>query len=450
MVTTMSSTLTLLVSLIFISSSCSFVHAKTSNSTGFSTNLIHMDSVRSPFYNPNLTRTDRIQASVRRSYARQHHIQAMISNKVSPSDFTTLILPERGEYLMEYYIGTPPVRTYGIIDTGSTVVWLQCLPCRKCYNQTIPLFDTQKSTSYKPLYCEYSSDCPKGVGLSCNTIYNKCQYSYSYEDGSYSEGFFAYEMIHFTDINRKISKDSFLRGLVGCGDNNHDEVFHTNTPPGIIGLSMSGLSFAGQLRNGGFAYCLGEPDDPHEDGYIKFGKEAISTKTNWIEIKNTGGRFNTYYYIVDLYGISVGQKRLPIPENTFKYNPTIAMGGFIIDSGTSYSTLETTAFKMLTDELDLQLHKTHFDNGVFPVCYDTAGYDFTLAPTITFHFQGVDLKLPTGSTWELDYKERHCLAMLPTDSVFIFGNHQQKKTEITFDLFKSRISLTSKESCYLG
>ncbi|KAF5197638.1 Aspartic proteinase [Thalictrum thalictroides] len=284
MATTLSSSLsflTFLVSLIFISSSYAFVQAETSNSTGFSTKLIHMDSVRSPFYNPNLTRTDRIQASVRRSYARLHHIQAMLSNEVFPNDFTSLILPERGEYMMEYYIGTPPVRSYGLIDTGN-----QPTICRYIVN--IHLTARKDEVS---LVIQFT------VNASMNFIMPM---------GLIQKGSLPMKLYVFCDVSRKIRTYTLFRGLVGCGDYNHDEVFVTNTPPGIIGLSKSGLSFAGQLKSPfGFAYCLGEPNDPKEDGYIKFGRGVTSINRTWIEMKNVR---RSSHYVVDLDGISIGKK----------------------------------------------------------------------------------------------------------------------------------------------
>jgi hypothetical protein len=47
----------------------------------------------------------------------------------------------KGQYLMELYIGTPPIKISGIADTGSDLIWVQCVPCFGCYKQINPMFD---------------------------------------------------------------------------------------------------------------------------------------------------------------------------------------------------------------------------------------------------------------------------------------------------------------------
>jgi len=51
------------------------------------------------------------------------------------------MIPDDGEFLMTYSVGTPPFKLYGIVDTGSD--------CEHCYNQTTPIFNPLKSSSYK-------------------------------------------------------------------------------------------------------------------------------------------------------------------------------------------------------------------------------------------------------------------------------------------------------------
>nr|KYP69052.1 Aspartic proteinase nepenthesin-1 [Cajanus cajan] len=93
---------------------------------GFSLEIIHRDSTRSPFYRPTETQFQRVANAVRRSVKRTNMPYAIIT-------------PDLGEYLVSYSVGTPPFKIFGIVDTGSDIIWLQCQPCKACYKQTAPL-----------------------------------------------------------------------------------------------------------------------------------------------------------------------------------------------------------------------------------------------------------------------------------------------------------------------
>lgn len=45
-----------------------------------------------------------------------------------------------------------------IMDTGSDLTWLQCQPCKSCYNQQGPLFDPSTSPTFQPILCN-STTC---------------------------------------------------------------------------------------------------------------------------------------------------------------------------------------------------------------------------------------------------------------------------------------------------
>lgn len=58
-----------------------------------------------------------------------------------------------GEYLMEISLGSPAQKFSAIVDTGSDLVWVQCLPCKKCFSQDGPKFDPSKSSTYETVAC---------------------------------------------------------------------------------------------------------------------------------------------------------------------------------------------------------------------------------------------------------------------------------------------------------
>ncbi|GLU14707.1 hypothetical protein SLE2022_312600 [Rubroshorea leprosula] len=132
---------------------------------GFSAQLIHRDSPRSPFHNSSETHSQRLTNALRRSINRLSHFNTsrheLQSNVFSDGNI--------GEYIMNISIGTPPVEILGIADTGSDLIWTQCKPCAHCYKQDAPLFDPKSSSTYEPLSC-LSTEC-KGL----NATIDRCK-----------------------------------------------------------------------------------------------------------------------------------------------------------------------------------------------------------------------------------------------------------------------------------
>ncbi|CAN1166774.1 Probable aspartic protease At2g35615 [Linum perenne] len=123
------------------------------------TRLIHRDSVHYPLYNASLTIEDRAERTVQSCLARL----AYLSSKNTPSGIEApLVLPTKfNVFYVNFSIGQPPVPQIAIMDTGSDVTWVKCLPCNPC--KPIPgatLFDPLKSKTYRPRPCTQScSNC---------------------------------------------------------------------------------------------------------------------------------------------------------------------------------------------------------------------------------------------------------------------------------------------------
>ncbi|PKI47776.1 hypothetical protein CRG98_031826 [Punica granatum] len=164
---------------------------------GFSVELIHRDSPRSPLYNPAETPTQRLRKSLARTIARANSL-SQTAAATGSAPFST-ITSNAGSYLMNISIGTPPFQILGIADTGSDLIWTQCEPCNDCFEQVAPLFDPQKSSTYRDVSCT-SSTCSSLDGTNCGG--NTCQYSYSYGDQSYTRGDVAVETAISVGRNR--------------------------------------------------------------------------------------------------------------------------------------------------------------------------------------------------------------------------------------------------------
>ncbi|KAE9620893.1 putative nepenthesin [Lupinus albus] len=203
---------------------------------GFSVELIHRDSPKSPFYIPSETHFERVVKSIRRSINQANHFnKPSFSTKNIESD----VLTNRGDYLMSYSIGTPPVKILGIADTGSDIIWLQCKPCVPCSPQTSPIFDPSKSTTYKNIPCT-SNACQTVRDTSCSSQSSQqsCEYRIGYGDGSKSQGGLRLDTLTFSSTQG--STVSFPKTVIGCGTSN--TLGDQGQGFGIVGLGNGPVS----------------------------------------------------------------------------------------------------------------------------------------------------------------------------------------------------------------
>ena len=84
-------------------------------SDGFVVRLIHRDSALSPFYDPNLSVSDRAILAANRSIARPKYLNSLSSQSLV-EDLSSKLIPEEFTYVMMYNVGTPPSLVYAIAD----------------------------------------------------------------------------------------------------------------------------------------------------------------------------------------------------------------------------------------------------------------------------------------------------------------------------------------------
>ncbi|XP_057451924.1 aspartyl protease family protein 2-like [Lotus japonicus] len=232
--------------------------------------------------------------------------------------------PQRsGEYYMRIGIGTPPRYVSLSLDTGSDVTWLQCKPCKNCYNQTDPIFDPKKSTSFTGIPCNSVSCMQLEDSAGCNQK-NQCQYKVTYGDGSSTSGDFCTETLTF-------GKTRLERVAFGCY--HEDSSFGGD---GLIGMGGGSLSFPSQIGiqfNKKFSYCLEDAYHSRKPSSIIFGSSAIPRTTRFTPLLKNIPMYDVFYY-VELLGISVGGIPVHgISPSLFRLKQD-GDGGVFIDSGT--------------------------------------------------------------------------------------------------------------------
>ena len=318
-----------------------------------------------------------------------------------------------------------------VVDTGSDISWVQCLPCSKCYNQSDPIFDPSSSSSFSPLSCE-STQCKSLDQSQCRD--GNCLYMVSYGDGSSTAGDFVTETV---TLGETPVKDI----AIGCG---HDNEGLLVGAAGLLGLGGGTLSFPAQLKSTSFSYCLVDRDSDSASTLefdSPFPRDAVTAPLR------RNSKFVTFYY-VGLEGISVGGELLPIPKGSFEADPASGIGGIIVDSGTTVTRLRKEVYELLRDAFLRGTRGLPSANGMpfFDTCYDLSSRTSVEVPTVAFHFpQDMVLELPAKNYLiPVDSVGTFCFAFAPTNSALsIIGNTQQQGTRVSFDLAKSLVAFSA-------
>ncbi|CAL4955644.1 unnamed protein product [Urochloa decumbens] len=358
-----------------------------------------------------------------------------------------------GEYFTKIGVGTPATPALMVLDTGSDVVWLQCAPCRRCYDQSGPVFDPRRSSSYGAVDCA-APLCRRLDSGGCDLRRRACQYQVAYGDGSVTAGDFATETLTFAGGAR------VARVALGCG---HDNEGLFVAAAGLLGLGRGSLSFPTQIsrRYGrSFSYCLvdrtssassssGNLAGGSRSSTVTFGPGAVGASASFTPMVRNP-RMETFYY-VQLVGISVGGARVPgVAESDLRLDPSTGRGGVIVDSGTSVTRLARPAYSALRDAFrgaaaGLKLSPGGFS--LFDTCYDLGGRKVVKVPTVSMHFAGgAEAALPPENYLiPVDSKGTFCFAFAGTDGgVSIIGNIQQQGFRVVFDGDGQRVGFAAK------
>ncbi|GAB4844605.1 Aspartyl protease protein 2 [Ancistrocladus abbreviatus] len=338
-----------------------------------------------------------------------------------------------GEYFTRLGVGTPPKYMYMVLDTGSDVVWIQCMPCKKCYTQTDPVFNPTRSHSFVSIPCR-SPVCLKLDQPGCTARGNKCAYQVSYGDGSFTIGEFAAETMTFRGTR-------VPNVALGCG---HDNEGLFVGAAGLLGLGRGRLSFPSQTgRRFGrkFSYCLVDRSASSKPSAVVFGESSVSRNAAFTPLL-TNPKLDTFYY-VELVGMSVGGTRVPgITGELFKIDGA-GNGGVIVDSGTSVTRLAQTAYTALRNAFRAGASALKSADGfsLFDTCYDLSGKTTVRVPTVVMHFSGADVSLPANNYMiPVDTSGRFCFAFAGTMSgLSIIGNIQQQGFRVVFDMAGRRV-----------
>lgn len=328
-----------------------------------------------------------------------------------------------------------------IVDTGSDLTWVQCMPCKSCYSQEDPLFDPAASPSYHPIPCN-TSTCDSlrvatGISGVCGSNRPSCNYELSYGDGSYTNGVLARDSISLASVS--------VEGFVfGCGQSNGGMFGGTS---GLMGLGRAQLSLISQTTpqfGGVFSYCL-PTREFDSSGSLILGN-AYNAYKNLTPFVFTNMLPDSSSYFLNLTDISVGGVALQAAD---QFSTKV-----LIDSGTVITRLAPSVYKLVKDEFLRQF--SDFppapDFSILDTCFNLAGYKEVSIPNIRFAFQGdAEVEVDVSGVLYLVKQDasQACLAFASLayeDEVGIIGNYQQKNLRVVYDTVGSRLGF-AEENC---
>ncbi|EOA12328.1 hypothetical protein CARUB_v10007923mg [Capsella rubella] len=405
---------------------------------GFTVDLIHRDSPKSPFYNPAETSSQRMINAIRRS---ARSTLQLAKYEASPNSAQSVITSNHGEYLMNISIGTPPFPTLAIADTGSDLIWTQCKPCIKCYRQTAPIFNPKESTTYKNVSCS-SSKCRALEDSSCSKAEDTCSFIIAYGDFSYTKGVVAVDTVTLGSTDRRSM--SLRNVTIGCGHKNSGKFDPAGS--GIIGLGRGSTSLVSQLGksiNGKFSYCLVPlTSQTGLTSKINFGRNGVVSGKGVVSTPLVQKADSPSFYYLTIEAVSVGRKKLHFSGT----NNGTGEGNIIIDSGTTL-TLFPPEFQQKLEPVvasTIKAHPMQDPSGLLNLCYKNIS-SFKL-PEITIHFKGGDVKLENLNTFVEVAEGLSCFAFSGNDRMTIYGNLAQMNFLVGYDTVSKTMSF-KKTNC---
>lgn len=379
----------------------------------------------------------------------QSHIKNVTSQQAEALSNTTTQIPINSGVTMQTlnYIVTVTLGGRNmtvIVDTGSDLTWVQCQPCRLCYNQPEPLFNPSISPSFQSVACNSSAcqslESATGNSGLCGTNSQTCGYDVSYGDGSYTKGELGQDHL----VLGRTSVDNFV---FGCGKNNRG-LF--GLASGLMGLGRSDLSLISQTSGvfgGVFSYCL-PSTEAESSGSLVFGGDASvfknSTPVSYTKMVPNPQLFS--FYFLNLTGMTIGG--VAVQDSSF------GKSGFLIDSGTVITRLPPSIYKAVKPEFLKQFSGYPSAPGysILDTCFDLSAYEEVNIPTIKIYFEGnAEMEVDVAGVLYFVKSDasQACLALASLqyeDEIGIIGNFQQRNTRVIYDTKQSQVGF-AKETC---
>ncbi|XP_031474491.1 aspartyl protease AED3-like [Nymphaea colorata] len=341
---------------------------------------------------------------------------------------------QAGNYLVRANVGTPGQTLLMVMDTSNDAAWLPCSGCSGCSSQT--LFTLEQSSTYKPLQCS-APQCRQAANWFCAPATSDCHFNMTYGGSSFDA------LLSLDSLG--LAQDTLPGYAFGC----LRTVTGTSIPAqGLLGLGrgpLSLLSQAGNLYQKTFSYCLPDLRATNFTGSLRLGTVGQPKRIKYTPLLANPRRPTLYY--VNMTGIRVGKRFVDIPSSALAFNPATG-AGTIFDSGTMVTRLVAPVYAAVRAEFLRRINLPVSSLGGFDTCFTQP----IVPPTISFHFDGMFVTLPTENVViHSSFGTTTCLAMAAAPDnvnsvVNVIASYQQQNHRVLYDVANSRLGV-SREHC---
>ncbi|XP_061342572.1 aspartic proteinase 36-like [Gastrolobium bilobum] len=297
---------------------------------------------------------------------------------------------ETGLYFTKLGLGSPAKDYYVQVDTGSDILWVNCVECLKCPKKTdlgidLILYDPKGSKTSEFVSCEqdFCSSTYDGPIPGCKSE-NPCPYSITYGDGSATTGYYVKDYLTFNRVIGNLNTAPQNSSIIfGCSNVQSGTLGASSEGAldGIIGFGQANSSVLSQLAASGkvkkvFSHCL---DTIRGGGIFSIG-EVVEPKVNTTPLVPKMAHYN-----VVLKYIEVDKDVLQLPSDIFDSGNG---KGTVIDSGTTLAYFPSIVYDQLTTKvlarhpgLKLYLVEQQF------TCFQFTGKVDDGFPVVKLHFE---------------------------------------------------------------
>ncbi|KAF7837084.1 aspartic proteinase-like protein 2 [Senna tora] len=357
-----------------------------------------------------------------------------------------------GLYYAKIGIGTPSKDYYLQVDTGSDIMWVNCIQCRECPSRSslgidLTLYNIKDSSTgkYAPCDQEFCKEINGGLLSGC-TANMSCPYLEIYGDGSSTAGYFVKDVVLYEQVSGDLETASANGSVIfGCGARQSGDLSSSNEEAldGILGFGKANSSMISQLASSGkvkkmFAHCL---NGVNGGGIFAIG-HVVQPKVNVTPLL-----IDQPHYSVNMTGVRVGHTFISIPTDASEAGDR---KGTIIDSGTTLAYLpewiyEPLVNKIISEQPGLKVHTLHDEYTCFQYL-ESVDDGF---PAVTFYFEnGLSLKVyphdylfPSEGYWCIGWQNS---GMQSRDSknMTLLGDLVLSNKLVVYDLEKQVIGWT--------
>jgi hypothetical protein len=344
-------------------------------------------------------------------------------------------------YVARARLGTPAQALLVAIDPSNDAAWVPCAACAGCAPAPAPSFDPTQSSTYRPVRCGSpqcsqvpSPSCPGGPGASC-------AFNLSYAASTF-------QALLGQDALALADNDVVAAYTFGCL---HVVTGNSVPPQGLVGFGRGPLSFISQTKDvygSVFSYCLPSYKSSNFSGTLRLGPAGQPKRIKTTPLLSNPHRPSLYY--VNMVGIRVGGKPVPVPASALAFDPASGRGT-IVDAGTMFTRLSAPVYAAVRDAFRRRVRAPVAGPlGGFDTCYNVT----VSVPTVTFVFDGlVSVTLPEENVVIRSSSGGiACLAMAagPPDGVDaalnVLASMQQQNHRVLFDVANGRVGF-SRELC---